>query len=444
MGISLCMIVKNEEDWILGAVESVRSIVNEVIIVDTGSTDSTLDRIAGIGAKILKLKWEDSFASARNRSLAEAAEPWILVLDADERVAKRDLPYIKDAAEHGAADGYHLTQRNYATNKQVIGWTANVTDYEEGIRYPGYVDNPLIRLFRNSPEIRFQGAVHEIIDPTRLPSKFKFATSRAVIHHYGKVRGEERVNAKQQLYLTLGLKKIGEEPENAKAFFDLGIQYQELARHEEACACFGQTFEMTRMPIALLYWALSAKQLRHYENAEDLLRRAMRLGLDTLHVHLELGNVHLAQGELKLARTDYAKCLAIDPANPIVLYNYGLVLRKIGDADGATQSYERALQIDPDFREPIMELAVLYLRSGRADDALTVLRNLPAMDGVALSLVGAAQLQKDNIDEAQKSLEAALRKDRTLTDARMNLAQIHTRRGDHARAARYLQSVTLQ
>jgi Tfp pilus assembly protein PilF len=198
------------------------------------------------------------------------------------------------------------------------------------------------------------------------------------------------------------------------------------------------------VPVALLYWALSEKQLRHYENAEDLLKRASGLGLDTLHVHLELGNVHLAQGELQLARADYARCLAIDPNNPIVLYNYGLVLRKSGDADGATQSYERAIQIDPHFREPIMELAVLYLHSGRADDALTILRNLQAMDGAALSLRGAAQLQKDNIDEAQKSLEAALRKDRTLTDARMNLAQIYTRRGLHARAARYLESVTVR
>src|SRR5215475_12536666 len=99
MGISLCMIVKNEEDWVLGAVESVRSIVNEVIIVDTGSTDSTLDRLTGISAKILKSKWEDSFAFARNVSLAAATEPWLLVLDADERVAGRDLAYIKDASE---------------------------------------------------------------------------------------------------------------------------------------------------------------------------------------------------------------------------------------------------------------------------------------------------------------------------------------------------------
>src|SRR5207249_363914 len=138
---------------------------------------------------------------------------------------------IKEAVDSEAADGYHLIQRNYVLNKQVFGWESNAGDYEEGAEYEGYVDNPLIRLFRNSPEIRFHGAVHEIIDPVRLPRRLKFRGIPAVIHHYGKVRGEDRVLAKQQLYLELGLKKIQEDPGNAKAYFDLGIQYQELGMH---------------------------------------------------------------------------------------------------------------------------------------------------------------------------------------------------------------------
>src|SRR5438132_639417 len=119
MGISLCMIVKNEEDWVAGAVESVRSIVDEVIIVDTGSTDSTPDRVRALGAKTLNLQWTDSFAEARNVSVAQAREPWILVLDADERIAAQDLPYIKDAVLRSDADGYHLTQRNYVFGNQM-------------------------------------------------------------------------------------------------------------------------------------------------------------------------------------------------------------------------------------------------------------------------------------------------------------------------------------
>jgi glycosyltransferase involved in cell wall biosynthesis len=441
MGISLCMIVKNEEDWVVGAVQSVRSIVNEVIIVDTGSTDSTLDRLQELGAKIIKYQWKDSFADARNLSLASAREQWILVLDADERIAASDLPYIKDVSERGGVDGYHLVQRNYVLKNQIFGWTPNTGGYEEGAKYDGYVDNPLIRFFRNSPDMRFRGVVHEIIDPNHLPSNLKFDSLSVVLHHYGKVRGEERVQGKQRFYLTLGLKKIEQEPANGKAFFDLGIQYQELGRHVEAAACFDQAFEMTRLPLTLLYWSISEKYLRQYESAAGLLNRAIKLGLDTFDVHLELGNVHLAQNAWALAKAEYSKCLSMNASNPIATFNYGLVLRKTGDANGAIDYYNRALILDSRFREPMLELAVLHLQAKRPDDAMRVLERVSDVDAIVLGLIGAAHLQKDNLDEAQRYLESAIKKDRTLTDARLNLAQVYTRKGDHARAARFMQSV---
>ncbi len=147
MGISLCMIVKNEEDWLPGAVESVRSIVDEVIIVDTGSTDATADRASALDAKLLKIQWKDSFAEARNVSLAQATQPWILVLDADERLAPRDLLYIKDATR-GDADGYHLIQRNYVNGQQVLAGPGTQTDYEEGSRYPGICGQSLNPAFQ--------------------------------------------------------------------------------------------------------------------------------------------------------------------------------------------------------------------------------------------------------------------------------------------------------
>jgi tetratricopeptide (TPR) repeat protein len=441
MGISLCMIVKNEEDWIDGAVQSVRSIVDEVIIVDTGSTDSTPSRIAALADKTLNLQWNDSFGDARNVSLAEASEPWILVLDADERIASKDLPLITEATKSKAADGYHLIQRNYVFGNHVFGWTANQGGYEEGARYPGYVDNPLIRLFRNSSELRFHGAVHEIIDPSRLSAAFKFASIPAVIHHYGKVRGEERVQAKQRFYLALGLKKIEQDPGNAKAYFDLGIQYQELGRHAEACACFDQAFEMSRLPVSLLYWAISEKTLRHYDSAAGLMTRALRLGLDSFELHLELGNLLLAQGEFLKACHEYEKCLRLQPKSPVAGFNHGLALRKMGDVQGAERLYKKALKLDPGFREPALELAVLYLQANRSDEALQLLEKMQAADEIVLSLIGAAHLQKDNLEAAQKNLEAALKRNRTLVDARKNLAQVYARKGDHARAARYLQSV---
>lgn len=434
------MIVKNEEDWIEGAVQSVRSFVEEVIIVDTGSTDSTVARVQALGVRLFTCPWNDSFAEARNVSLAYATQPWILVLDADERIAVKDLPLILQTTRSGAADGYHLVQRNYVFGNQVFGWTANTGDYEEGRPYAGYVDNPLIRLFRNDSQLRFHGAVHEIIDPNRLPNHLKFASIPAVIHHYGKVRGEERVAAKQRFYLALGLKKVEQDPKNAKAYFDLGIQHQELGQHAEAAACFDQTFAMTKLPLALLYWAISEKNLCRYDSATELLTRALKLGFDTFDVHLELGNVRMAQGNLLQAADEYKTCLEINPQSSIAAFNHGLVLRKTGDHTGAVKFYEKALKLNPSFREPIMELAVLYIQAQRADRALEILGRLRNADGLVLSLIGAAHLQTGNLQDAQKHLEAALKQDRTLRDARKNLALVYTRKGDHARAARYLES----
>mgnify|MGYP001386520006 CR=1 FL=1 len=84
MSISLCMIVKNEEDVLIRCLESVKYIVDEIIIVDTGSTDSTVEIAKKYGARIFYYKWDDSFSSARNYSLEKATKEWILIMDADD------------------------------------------------------------------------------------------------------------------------------------------------------------------------------------------------------------------------------------------------------------------------------------------------------------------------------------------------------------------------
>jgi Tfp pilus assembly protein PilF len=92
----------------------------------------------------------------------------------------------------------------------------------------------------------------------------------------------------------------------------------------------------------------------------------------------------------------------------------------------------------------MLELAVLHLQAQRPDQALLALERAVEADALVLSLRGAAYLQKNDLEKAQTHLESALKKDRSLTDARLNLAQVHTLKGDHARAARYMQSVAVR
>jgi len=445
-------------------------VVDEIIIADTGSTDRTIERAGRFSPKVLHFQWTDNFADARNFTLAEARHPWILVLDADECIAERDLPLIREAVR-GKADGFHLNQRNYVFGNQIVGWAPNSGEYVEGKSYPGYLDNPLIRLFRNDPEIRFRGSVHEIIDPTKMNPKLHFDSLPVVLHHYGKVRDAERVAFKQSFYLGLGKKKLREDGANPKAHFELGIQYQELQRHAEAVECFEKTFEMSRLPVALFYAAVSEKQQKRYDRALELLQRARKLGLHTFEVHLELGNVHLALDQQSEAMSEYKKCLKLRPENPIAIFNVGFALRKMGDLSGAQRYYTRALELDPtfktaalelaivhatagrhseaanlltalvdknpDFREARLTLAKTYIQSNQCSKALATLQPTATEDAVARSLIGAALLQQGDIDEAQNHLEWAIRRDRSLVDARINLSRIYSQKGDFGKAERF-------
>jgi len=470
-GVSLCMILKNEQDWIERAIESVKDLTAEIILVDTGSTDSTIERVRRFSPRIIPFSWINDFSAARNVSLEAASRPWILVLDADERISQRDIPVLKSAMR-GTDDGFHLVQRNYTSASNVIGWIPNDGAYPEASLYAGYVDNPLIRLFRNSPDIRFTYAVHEIIDPTRMAARFKFPNLPVPIHHFGKVRDRERLAQKQRLYLEIGLKKLERDPQSWKAHFELGVQCQELNRHVEAGGYFEAAWQFSKLPFVLLYWAVSETNKGQLLKAAELIELAARLGVNTYELHLELGNVYQGLGDLEKAHKHYERSLKLQPSNPLSAFNTGLVYRKLGKKAEAEALYRQTLKLEPAFREPALELSALlldegkfaeaygvlmsvyarepecrevrlglskyYIQIGSAKEALRLLGDISAEDATAQCLAGAAYLQENDLDQAQQFLERALKRDRNLVDARINLAEVYARKGEHAKAARYM------
>jgi glycosyltransferase involved in cell wall biosynthesis len=94
-GISLCMIVKNEERFLTECLESVKGVVDEINIVDTGSTDRTVEIARSFGANVIFREWKNDFAWARNEALAMATKRWTLVLDADEELERESLGLLK-------------------------------------------------------------------------------------------------------------------------------------------------------------------------------------------------------------------------------------------------------------------------------------------------------------------------------------------------------------
>jgi glycosyltransferase involved in cell wall biosynthesis len=148
--ISLLMIVKDEERFLKNCLESAREVVDEIVIVDTGSTDATQDIAREYGAKVILHTWKDDFSEARNVGLAHATGDWGLWLDADEEIAPGSGPAFREAVETARQDtgGFMVSFRN---------WLQSTTRDEES----DMAVHHACRLFRLVPGVRFEGRIHE-------------------------------------------------------------------------------------------------------------------------------------------------------------------------------------------------------------------------------------------------------------------------------------------
>jgi Glycosyltransferases involved in cell wall biogenesis len=139
------MIVKNEERFLPLCLDSVKDYVDEMIIVDTGSSDGTVEIAKSYNAKVYHHPWENSFSKARNYSLKYATSEWILILDADEEIDKIDAPRLKEVLKDDRTNVILLP----VFSKSYKGKNLGVGNSE--------------RIFRNHLDFRYEGIVHNIL-----------------------------------------------------------------------------------------------------------------------------------------------------------------------------------------------------------------------------------------------------------------------------------------
>jgi glycosyltransferase involved in cell wall biosynthesis/Tfp pilus assembly protein PilF len=148
--LSLCMIVKDEEGYLEDALASVEGVVDEIIIVDTGSTDKTVEIARKFGARVYFRAWDDDFAAARNESLKHATGQWVLIMDADERIPE------------GLAQNLRAL---LIPTEQPISYLTYIKNYMRESDESSILGHYVVRLFRKTPETRFFGAIHEQLYP---------------------------------------------------------------------------------------------------------------------------------------------------------------------------------------------------------------------------------------------------------------------------------------
>lgn len=172
--LSLCMIVRNERAHLATCLQSVRDLVDEMIVVDTGSTDGTQDVARAHGAQLIQSTWENDFSRARNRSLEAARGRWILVLDADEYLVERDKQALRALLRTHTPAGD-------APPNRAFGLVQKSTS--DGGR-TGMLVN-IIRLFPNRPEIRYAWPIHEQVATALERARVPVENSDVVILHTG-------------------------------------------------------------------------------------------------------------------------------------------------------------------------------------------------------------------------------------------------------------------
>ena len=123
MKLSVCMIVKNEEKTLARCLYSIKDIADEIVVVDTGSTDKTTDIAQEFGAKVFSLDWKDDFSAARNFSLEKATGAWILIIDADEVLSKDVGDKLKTVlSQQKDFKAFKILQRTYSNAPLNPSW----------------------------------------------------------------------------------------------------------------------------------------------------------------------------------------------------------------------------------------------------------------------------------------------------------------------------------
>ncbi|MCB0281078.1 MAG: glycosyltransferase [Calditrichae bacterium] len=263
--LSLCMIVKNEAANLERCLKSVKSVVDEIILVDTGSTDSSLEIAEKHGAKILHVEWKDDFSEARNAALQQAKGDWILHLDADEELANSSTNILRDSLKKSKADALNIVLRNYQPENDMVE----------------YMDEPQIRLFRNKPEYRYVNRVHEQIVNSIAGNGGAFSELDIVINHYG-YRSNNQKRAERNLPILN--KEIKENPDNGYILFKLGETYKALKQWDKAADYLLQALKSTSKNInneikELIYLRLGQIELgrNNFNAARDYARASLRI-----------------------------------------------------------------------------------------------------------------------------------------------------------------------
>jgi glycosyltransferase involved in cell wall biosynthesis/Flp pilus assembly protein TadD len=335
MRVSLCIIVKNEEANLPACLGSAADLLDEIVVVDTGSTDRTKEVALRSGAKVYDFPWCDDFAAARNETLSHATGDWVFWLDADDRLDEENRARLRALFASLKDENVAYAMKCLCLPDKTTG-TATVVDH--------------VRLFRNRPDVRWSYRVHEQILPSVRKAGGQVRWSDATVHHCGYQDPALRARKLERDLRLLNLED-GDRPEDPFTLFNLGSVYHELARPAEALPRLRRSLEKSHPK-------------------DSIVRKLYAL----------IVGCHRLQNQMEEALAACQEGRNVCPDDPELLFLEGLLRRERGDLAGAEACLIQVLDSKPGPHFASVDaglsgykarhnLAVVFHQQGRSKDA---------------------------------------------------------------------------
>jgi len=356
--LSVCMIVKNEEQYLEQCLESIKNLVDEIIIVDTGSTDRTKEIANKYADKVYDFVWNNDFAEARNFSLSKASGDWIIILDADESISEKDCNEIRKAINSDECDAYNFILRTYTNEIGQANWNSSKDDsYSESKCAPGFRTDTILRLFKRG--YFFEGKIHETVHNSIKQKRGKVFSSDIVIHHFGESKQKDFKNKKKAIYKELLIKRLTEEhPDKPRHFilYELSSELIQEGKFFEAIGHLEESLILKEDERYLLTLGGLYLKLKNYTKAEQVLIKLNKIS-PSEDSYNNLGVLYSETKEYNKSIRKFEKAIELNPNSADANYNLGIVYQKIGKAKRANQYFERAIELNPAYQSKIPSLS---------------------------------------------------------------------------------------
>ena len=373
--ISVCMIVKDEEANLDRCLRSVRQVADEIIVVDTGSRDATIDIAHRYGAKVSHFQWCDDFAAARNAALAQATGRWVLQMDADEELTPESACKVRQVVSDAPSKcwGFLIRCRSYKM--------------EDGQKIHTFIHRLL--LFLKHPDLRYRNRVHENLEYIGKGPKPDFwINDDVVIEHYGYMPEPMLAKKKDERNLRLLQLAVAENPDEAFHQFNLGTHYYSMKKFAKAVEPLQRAVALCKensanyLPNA---YAMLVLALCHAGRGEEVpaavAEAERRIPLLTAEFHCNAGTALRMIGRLDEALVQYKRATEVDdvhagsefdPSSHTWLPRFGIgtIYELQGQIERARDCYEEALSQAPQHTALNGRLAVVAAKLGQPSRAL--------------------------------------------------------------------------